>query len=344
MSILENPAFERAEDVIDCDDDLLFDLEAYALEDILHEVRALGTDPDLLPFSFASDYDVLIWALALLCESPMGRTYAFDARFEDWSIELDEVEDGRHIVDPQMRVLIMPRFVPSAAALGRSPYFRHMFLVELCRGLRSIWNHDTGVRHGFDLTINQQILWNRLLQADHDLNALSIAWEVREAGFPELWRHMIGSDLGDLAVAFSATIERHTAGIETPQIMRNLFLQWMEHDTYLNAVDHRTLERLDDQLNSPGSGRAYGIDRISPSDVIRLTELPQDIAYLESLATLTISDPFFARMPDMVNKTHLDHILSDITAQTVVKAGFRDKDLASRIFPDLATMKIDTLA
>lgn len=344
MSILEGPFSEREEFVIDCDDDLLFDLEAYPLEDLLHEVRALGTDPDLLPFSFASDYDVMVWALALLCESPLARAYAFDARFEDWSIEVDEVEDGHFIVDPQLRTLIMPRFAPSAIALGRSPYFRSLFLIELCRGMRAIWQQSTGVRHGWDLTIPQQCLWNRIVQADHDLNTLAMAWEVREAGFPEFWRHMIGSDLGDLAVAYSATIERHPAGIETPQIMRNLFLQWMEHDTYINAVDHRTLERLDEYLNAPGSGRAYGIDRISPSDILKVSELPQEKSYLESLATLAISDDFFARMPDPINQTHLDHILQDITAQAMVKSGFRDKDLAGRIFPDLATMKIDTIA
>lgn len=338
MPIFESPHLLRDDIFIDCDEP-----EAFALEDILHDVRALGTDPDMLPFSFASDYDVIVWAMALLCESPLARSFAFDARFEDWAIELDECEDGRHIVDGQMRVLIMPRFVPSAVALGRSPYFRHMFLVELCRGLRAIWHQDTGVRHGWDLTIPQQLQWNRLRQADHDLLSLMIAWEIREAGFPELWRHMIGSELGDLAVAFSATLERSPAGIEPPLLLRKIFLQWMETDSFLNAVDHRTLTRLDDYLDAPGSGRPYGAARLSSGDVVKIATLPQGAGYLDTLATLILSDEFFSRMPDPINETHFQHILRDLTAQRLASAGFHDKDLARKIFPDNLPESIDTL-
>ena len=339
MPIFESPHALRDDPFIDCNEP-----EAFTLEDILHDVRALGTVPDMLPFSFATDYDVVVWAMATLCESPLARSFAFDARFEDWAIELDECEDGRHIIDGQMRVLIVPRFVPSAVALGRSPYFRYMFLAELCRGLRAIWHQDTGVRHGWDLTIPQQLQWNRLRQADHDLMALIMAWEVREAGFPELWRHMIGSDLGDLAVAFSATLERNPAGIDLPAVLRKLFLQWMEHDPFLNSVDHRTLARLDDYISSPGSGRPYGGDRLSVSDVMRLASLPEESGYLDALARHILSDEYFARMPDLINETHFQHILRDLTAQRIAAAGFHDKELARRIFPDNLPESVDTLA
>ncbi len=340
MMHFQDPHFSRDDDFIDCES-----TEAYPLEDILHEVRELDGVVDASSFSFSSDYDVLVWAFSLLSESPLARSFAFDARFEDWAIELDECEDGRHIVDSQLRVLILPRFVPSAAALGRSPYFRHTFLAELCRGLRSIWHQSTHVRHGHDLTIPQRLLWERLVQADQDLMTLLTAWELREADLPELWRHMIGSDLGDIAVAFSSMLERHPEGVETAHLLRAMFLQWMEHDDYVSTVDHRMLEWFDDCMNTPGSGRAYGTSRLTGGDVICLTAIPEDSSYLEPMATLVLSDDFFSRRPDVINQAHLDQILRDIAAQHMTLTGFRDQDLARRIFPDLPErQKIDTIA
>ena len=294
------------DDFFDCDMP-----EEYSLTDLLQQVRALGSDPEQLPFTFATDEDVLIWALALLCDSPLGRTLASDARFEDWSIELDEVEDGRHIADLQMRVLILPRFMPSAVALGRSQYFRNMFLAEFCRGLRGIWNLSLGVRDPRDLTINDQVVWNRLVQADHDLLLLSMAWELREADYPDLWRHLIGSDLGELAIAWSALLERQPP-LSFPQMLMRLFPRWMECDTLLNAVDHRTLEHLDQFLQSPGSGRPCGSRRLEGSDLLKLSALPEEVMYLKPFITMLLDNDDAARMPDPINEAHLLHLRNSL--------------------------------
>ena len=327
------------DDFFDCDMP-----EEYSLTDLLQQVRALSQDAEQLPFTFATDEDVLVWALALLCDSPLGRTLASDARFEDWSIELDEVEDGRHIADLQMRVLILPRFMPSAVALGRSQYFRNMFLAEFCRGLRGIWNLSLGVRDPRDLTINDQVVWNRLVQADHDLLLLSMAWELREADYPDLWRHLIGSDLGELAIAWSALLERQPP-LSFPQMLMRLFPRWMECDTLLNAVDHRTLEHLDHFLQSPGSGRPCGSRRLEGSDLLKLSALPEEVMYLKPFITMLLDNDDAARMPDPINEAHLLHLLQDLTAMRTVHAGFRDADLARKIFPDLPLeTSLDTLA
>lgn len=339
MPVLVTPHLLRDDCFIDCDEP-----EAFALEDILLDVRAQET-PDAQPFSCASDYDLVVWAVGTLCESPLARAFACDARFEDWAIELDDCEDDRHIIDGQMRVLILPRFQPSAAALGRSPHDRMQFLVELCRGLRAIWRQNTGVRHGFDLTIPHQILWQRLREADGDLMTLLLAWELREAGLPELWRHLIGSDLGSLGIAFSATLERSPDGVETALLLRKLFLQWMEQDDLLTAADRRTLSRLDPSLGLASAGRLYGTDRLASEDVRLMAALPDDAGYLDTLASLVLSDDFFARMPDIINQTHLEHILSDLAARSMARAGFRDQSLAEKFFPDLAVAdKVDILS
>lgn len=330
--------FLRDDDITD-----LNEPEAYGLEDLLYQVRALTHDAETLPFSFANDEDVLIWALAILCESPLARSFAFDARFEDWAIELDDCEDGHFIAEPQIRTLILPRCAPSAVALGRSPYMRQLFLLEFCRGLRAIWHLDSGVPSSHNLTIKDQIVWNRLVRADLDVMSLTVAWDLREADLPDLWRHLIGSDLGDLAISYAATLERHPQGLDLPVLLRQVYLQWLAADLLLEPVDHRTLERLDRGLTH--ASRVYGTRRIQASEILRLTAMAEDKSYLEGLATHLLADPELARMPDQVNAAHLAHLQEDLTAIRITQAGFRDQDLARRIFPDLpADGSIDTLA
>ena len=102
------------------DDDLSTTLfeenEAVALEDLLHLVQDYSEvrDAHLRPGHFACDEDALVWGLSVLCETKLGRDLAFDARFEDWSIEVDDIETNHHIVDSQLRILILPRFTVSA--------------------------------------------------------------------------------------------------------------------------------------------------------------------------------------------------------------------------------------
>lgn len=327
------------DDYFDCDEP-----ELYNLTDLLLQVRELDAQPEELPSVFACDEDVLVWALATICDSALGRSFACDARFEDWSIEFDDIEDGRHIADPQLRILIMPRFLPSAAALGRSPYMRHQFLAELCRGLRGIWNVSLGLRDPRDLTINDQVVWNRLQQADHDLLLLAMAWEMREADQPDLWRHLIGSDLGDIAIAWTGLMERQPTP-DLSLLLTRIFPRWMECELVLNAVDHRTLEQLDHLLQTPGSGRPCGSRRLVASDLLRLSALPDEAMYLRPFTEMLLGDSGAAHMPDPINEAHLLHLLQDLTVMRRVHAGFRDADLARRIFPDLPVeTSVDTLA
>jgi hypothetical protein len=328
------------DDFIDCNDP-----EAYSLADLLQQVRALPAGPDRLPFSFATDEDILIWALATLCDSPLARAFAYDARFEDWSIELDECDDGRAIADLQMRVLILPRFMPSALALGRSHYFRHQFLAELCRGLRAVWHLDTGVRPGRDLAVHDQVSWNRMVQADYDASLLAIAWELREAGLADLWRHLLGSsELGHLAITYAALMEDSSQEPALKNIMVRLVLHWLEDEASLTMTDHRTLEVLDHYMLSPGSGRPYGSRRLEMSDLLRLSILPDESGYLLPFAASILADPNRSQMPDPVNQAHLTHILKDMAEARIVRAGFRDRNLAHKFFPDLSAEPIvDTL-
>jgi hypothetical protein len=82
------------------DEDVYEEGEAYALEDLLQlaedqaELLEDGDEEDAV-LRLATDEDILIWALSLLTESAVARALIAEARIEEWSLEVDDIESGQ---------------------------------------------------------------------------------------------------------------------------------------------------------------------------------------------------------------------------------------------------------
>lgn len=327
--------FEEAGDWFD-------DGDAYSLEDLLRIVQQNQSDledqsPDEILASrpFATDEDALIWGLSVLCTSALGRSIAFDARFEDWSLEVDDIEDGCPILDSQLRILILPRGAAGPQMLSRSYHDRLQFLTSLARGLRLIWQDMNGVRGRTDLTADDQIFLERLRQADLDIMALRMMWELREDGFGALWRNMIAGNLGDVALAASNFWD----GAEFPEGLAQSFLSWMACDHLVAECDNRTLDAMDARLQRSVHD-VCGIAMLTGEDLLSLSRLPAGGAYLAPLARTLCYSTEFRHIPDAVNEAHLRQILEECSEIIAPSLVFRDSELERKIFPD----RIDTLA
>lgn len=326
------------------DDGVLFeDGDAYALEDLLRLVQQQQQDTedingdDLLSATpFATDEDALIWGLSVLCQSPLGRAIAFDARFEDWALEVDDIEDGHPIIDPQLRILILPRGTPSSATLSKSYHDRLQFLTNLARGLRMIWQDMNGVRTRNDLTADDQIFFERLRRADMDVMTLRMMWDLREIGFAALWRNLIAGNLGDVALAASHFWLNESFPAGLPQT----FLTWMGCDHLLAECDNRTLDEMDARLQRSVND-VCGLSMLTGDDLLSLSRLPEGGAYLSPLARTLCYSTEFRRIPDPVNEAHLRQILEECSEIMSPSLVFRDSELERKIFPDRI---IDTLA
>lgn len=327
--------------------DLYEENEAVSLEDLLHLVQEQSElaelDEDALRSArFDTDEDALVWGLSVLCETKLGRDLAFDARFEDWSIEVDDIETGHHIIDSQLRILILPRFSVSAAQLSKSSQSRADFILELARGLRGIWHDMTEIRDNHDLTADDQLLWNRLRRADHDLCALRMAWDLRVQGMGGLWRQIIASSLGDVAVmaADHWVTEQDTAQPSHPlYAFPHLVIDWLKDDSLINQCDSKTLDEMDTRLQR-SSTEVCGPDQIKAEDVMVLSTLPADDSYMAPLARTILYAPEFRSMPDPVNEAHMRQILEDCDVIRTNPLVFTDSELEKKFFPN----RLDTLA
>lgn len=325
-------------------DGVLFaDGDAYALEDLLQLVKQRQNENDsespdcvLSSTPFTNDEDALIWGLSILCTSPLGRSISFDARFEDWSLEVDDIIDGHPIVDSQLRILILPRGTPSAIILSKSIYDRYQFLVSLARGLRMIWQDMNHVRARIDLTADDQIFFERLRRADMDIIALRMIWDLKQGGYGSLWRHMIAGNIGEVAMAAHDFWEQN----DFPSGLAQTFLIWMGCNHLLAECDNRTLDDMDARLQK-SINDVCGIAMLNGDDVLNLSRLPEGCSYLAPLARTLCYSTEFRYIPDPVNDAHLRQILEECSEIIAPSLIFRDSELERKIFPDRI---IDTLA
>ena len=286
-----------------------------------------------LPFSFETTADVMIWAAAILGESPTGRALWREAVGQGWSAGLADLRTGGFHIDVPRKEILLDHFALTAQALGRSAYFRNTMLMSLVRALRDVWQEfrfgPAETRHHPEdvLTIE------RVRAADADTLSVLVGWELRAAGHSDVWRHLIGSSEGDMAQVFTRFLERDPSALFSGAALAYAFRQWYADESRVDAVDHETLETLDDLLLASESKRPFGREEIDAEMIEDISTLPDDICYLAGMGAAILRDPFFAGLHDPINQTHLFHIMYDMEVVMVNEVPFRDPYLARRIFP-----------
>ena len=280
------------------------------------------------------DYkDVMKWCMSVLEHSPSARAMLKEAIEKDWKITLEDLCGGDYCLDVENKILVLDNNALVPSALGRSSYFRNVTLVTMIKALRDIWQEK---RHGgFDeiYTADHVLLMERIRTADLDVIALLVAWELRSEEYPEIWRHMIGSEIGDMAMTFSGYLERDPSAQFNGHGLIAAFKQWFRDAARVNACDHDALEYLDEVLATSDLINPFGHKAPSKMNVEVLSCLPDKTAYLRGLGAEILSDPVYSSVDDEINQTHLFHIMHDLEVVTIEDVPFRDPDLARKIFP-----------
>lgn len=285
------------------------------------------------PYAFDEDKDVLSWATAMMTESPLA--FALLKHFEkkDWHICLSDIGNGSYHLDIEEKLLEIDNFGIDNAALGRSNLFRNATLMNLARALRDIW-HETRENNDFLSTYKpeQALLLERVRAADCDAVAVMVAWELRSAGYKEVWRHALSIDQSDMAQVLINTTDYSATALYNGMAMAHLFRQWYADNMRVQAVDHDTLEEMDQAISE---NIVLGTKMPLPEVVEDMTTLPDGTCYLKGVSETVMRDPFFCSLEDPINAAHLFQIVYDNKVTLVEGVPFRDDKLARMIFPDL---------
>lgn len=278
--------------------------------------------------------DVLCWCVNILAASPSARLMLRESMEREWSIAIEDLNGGEYCIDVERKVLLLDNNALVPSSLGRSSYFRNITLVTLSKALRDIWQEK---RHGgLDEVYRAEYLMmlERVRAADCDVLAVLVAWELRSAEYPEMWRHLIGSENGDMAMIFSGYLERKPASHFNGNALAQAFKQWFKSQERVRQCDHDTLEYMDDILACSQEHNPFGKKKPAKMNIEILSCLPDKTAYLQGLGAEIISDPLYSGMDDPINQTHLFHILYDLEATIINEVPFRSADLARKIFPE----------
>lgn len=308
----------------------LSELERWTIQDLLANGAAAQNETSV---AFCSYGEVLNRCFAIINQSATARPMVHEALAGKWQIALFDLSGGDYWIDVEEKLILLDSNALTPTALGRSIYFKNSVIVTLVKALRDIWQEK---RHGgFDeeYKIEHAMTMERVRAADCDVLSIIVAWELRSGPYPDLWRHLIGSENGDMAMAFSAFLERNPAGQFNGQAAAASFRQWFRCETRVNTCDHNTLEYLDDVLKETRERNPFGKKKPAPANIEVVSCLPDRTAYLQGFGAEILSDPLYCGMEDPINQSHLFHILYDLEATIVENVPFRDADLARKIFP-----------
>lgn len=286
-----------------------------------------------LPCYFNNEEDVITWAGGILFHSPLARSLWEDAGKKGWSVGLSVLENGGFYLDVRNKKILLDRFSMTPLSLGRSTYFRNALLTTLIRALRDVW-HENRTGSFEDCYGPEDVLMlERIRSADSDAITILAGWEIRGAGFSDVWRHLLGAEEGDMAIVFTRVLERRPTALYDGSVLLQTFYQWFEDEGRVNGTDHETLEALDSFLQSSASQNPFGQKKPSAYHIEALAKLPDGTSYLSNLGQAVMDDPFFAGLGDPINQTHLFHLIHDMETYTVNNVPFRDRKLARMIFP-----------
>lgn len=280
------------------------------------------------PYVFENDLDVLSWATALMTESPLGFALLKQAQDSGWQLALSDLDTGGYHLDVTSKIIELDNFNMDARSLGHSAFYRNSLVSILAKALRDVWHEDRWGAFEEHYKPEAVLLLERVRAADTDSVAVFISWELRGAGYNDIWRHALGAEDGDMARVLINILERYPTALYNGMAMAHVFRQWYADVARVDALDHVSLQHMDDILQE--NDIRFGKKAALSKEFEMLSLLPDGVVYLKELGRTVSTDPFFNGLNDPVNQTHLFQIVYDSKVTYANGIPFRDAKLARK--------------
>jgi len=314
-------------------------LDTIALSSFAIPVAAPTETISDVPADFTNDAGLMSWIAAMSCLSPSAGPMLAEAAEEGWVVGISDLSQGGYHIDASRRLLVLDNEGMNSRAVGASAFFRHSMLLSFIRALRDIGHEKRLGAFESIYAPDHSLIIERVRSADCDVAVILAGWELRGAGHTDIWRHILGSAEGDMAMIFSRYLERSPSALFDGSALAYAFRQWFADDTRVNACEHAVLEMMDDILEDSDVHNPFGQKSVTVAEVEAMSILPDGICYLAGIGNTIMRDPFFAGLKDIVNQTHFFHIMYDLSVTLVNNVPFRDSKLARMIFPNPGSVK-----
>lgn len=310
-----------------------FDLDqmvAFTIEELRPLEVKQFVNLEAYPHAFEQDQDVLSWAAAMMSESPLAKSLLTHAQDNGWKFCLTDLETGGFHMDISEKLIELDHYGLDAASLGRSAFFRNSLICVMAKALRDIWHEMRWGGFEIDFKPEAVLMLERARAADTDSLAVIIGWELRGAGYSDVWRHILGSEESDMAEVLTNILDRYPTALYNGMALAHVFRQWYADIARVDALDHSTLEHMD--LSLQAAAIKFGDNNAIIDHFEKLSELPDGTIYLKDLGETVSRDPFFNGLQDAINQAHLFQIVYDNKVTYVDGIPFRDEALARKFF------------
>ncbi len=291
-------------------------------------------DDDLLaaPYGFESDKEILDWCLCLAQESPTAKAMINHISKTAWSLRLDDLSQQGYVVDDNAQTIVLDHYGFGANALGRSIHYRCLVLTSFLRALRDVAQRALKEEWADTHRPESLLMLERAFAADRETMVILIGWELRAAGYVELWRFILGAEEGDMAMIFTRAMENDPAGFYDGSVLTRTFCQWYGDADRVAGTDHTTLESMDERLQKRDAHSKFGSNPATAQDFEKIARLGAQ-SYLKGMGQNIKTDPYFVAINDPINESHLFQVVYDSNVVMVEGVPFSDRTLARLIFP-----------
>ncbi|MCB9988080.1 MAG: hypothetical protein H6868_01960 [Rhodospirillales bacterium] len=283
--------------------------------------------------AFQNESDIFHWFARLLTQSPAAAALLAEASTQDWHVGLAALGNNGYHLDIPGRKILLDCYDMTPVGLARSAYFRNNLLFMFVKALRDVWHETRWSDFESHYRPEDILMLERVRAADCDTVALLAGWELRGAGYGDLWRHLIGTEEGDMALVFTKYLERDPSALFDGSALAYAFRQWFADESRVDGCDHDVLETLDEIMQAAETRNPFGKNRLSVACIEALSTLPDGVRYLAGLGETISRDPFFAGLHDPINQSHFLQIIYDLEVVMVGNVPFQDRALANKIFP-----------
>lgn len=244
----------------------------------------------------------------------------------DWNVEFDDLNDIGFDLDIENTTLILNSYGLKPHVALRSHYYRPQIQLAMIESLRMIrhveWLDGTLERyHPSDI-----IHIGRICVADTHAHKIMTAWDIKCEGDDSLWKHILCSDLSDMALAYVKGLDND---LTIQQSMAIAFNTWFSGQDRVRDCDHDVLNLMDNMLD--GSSH-FGHKKIKSYVLNCLTMMVgDDSSYIDQMHQKDmVLSSYYREIQDPINQAHLSQIVSDMNKTRVGDLVFQDSNLASR--------------
>lgn len=158
------------------------------------------------------------------------------------------------------------------------------------------------------------ILLRRVREATAEATAIRIAWELREAGYPEAWSEKAAGPYADMVRAFAEVIGQHGGMPGSLQATRAAFDRWFAVPWRRNVYDRMTIAHLR-RIAGDRHGLVPHRWRVREAFLMNIGRLGEE-NFLSGTEGPPISDPFYTGGVSSENESALRDVLDSARIAT----------------------------